>query len=273
MRGSHALPAGPRPDRAFEAVPAPEGKTQVFIDPAGDHYRTHATAAPSRPPRSLASSPRALRLNEDRPRRSGSGTTWGTRRSGTPARTRSTTCSASASAVASGTTSTRTGSRAHSTSLHETCDGILTHTGEREPGRSGEDRAPRRPRRTTSTTSTTRALRGFSPRTTSRARRSRPSARPAPRGSTGSSTTSSTPPRASTTSASLQRWGRRCSRCARSCSNAVPRPRRHLCREGARRRPPHLRPPRRARRRTQTRSVDYIAGMTDRFALDYADSL
>ena len=200
-----------------------------------------------------------------RPRRSGSGTTWGTRPLGTRARTRSTTCSASASAVASGTTSTPTGSRAHSISLHETCDGILTHTGEREPGRSGEDRPPRRPRRPTSTTSTPCATRLLS-------EDDLPHAEIATLGSTGSARIDRLvrhhrrllggrrrrPPvcRGGGGDALAARVHVR----AHASTQAFPVPR------GARRRADtSLFPPRRPRRRRQ-RAVDYVAaGMTDRF--------
>ena len=66
----------------------------------------------------------------------------------------------------------------------------------------------------------------------------------------------------------------RCSRCARSCSSASTSARTRARSTSARRRScarifDHLR---RARRRAR-RSVDYLAGMTDRFALEYAATL
>jgi dGTPase len=64
-------------------------KTQVFVAPEGDHYRTRLTHTleVTAISRTVA---RALDLNEDLVRRSGSGTTSGTRRSGTSGRRRST---------------------------------------------------------------------------------------------------------------------------------------------------------------------------------------
>ena len=131
-------------------------KTQVFIAPEGDHYRTRLTHTleATQISRTVA---RALRLNEDlvggdrararprapavRPHRRG--------RCSTPA------C-ASASAAASATTSTRCGSwtpgarrRAGSTSPTPVRDGILRHSsGARRAGDArGQDRPARRPHR------------------------------------------------------------------------------------------------------------------------------
>ena len=66
-----------------------KGKTQVFIDPAGDHYRTRMTHTLETTgiARVVA---RALRLNEDLAEAIGLGHDTATRRSGTPARRRST---------------------------------------------------------------------------------------------------------------------------------------------------------------------------------------
>ena len=63
--GAHAVPARPRPDRSTRSRSAgSKGKTQVFIDPAGDHYRTRMTHTleTTAIARGVA---RALRLNED----------------------------------------------------------------------------------------------------------------------------------------------------------------------------------------------------------------
>ena len=66
-----------------------KGKTQVFIDPAGDHYRTRMTHTLETTgiARVVA---RALRLNEDLTEAIGLGHDSGTRRSVTQARRRST---------------------------------------------------------------------------------------------------------------------------------------------------------------------------------------
>ena len=62
--GPDAVPARPRPDRALEGVPRLKHKTQVFIAPEGDHYRTRLTHTLEACgiSRTVA---RALGLNED----------------------------------------------------------------------------------------------------------------------------------------------------------------------------------------------------------------
>ena len=164
-------------------------------------------------------------------------------------------------------------------SLNLTARGVRRHPhahGRAGAGHArGEDRPARRPGRVHQPRHRRRACAtGCCARTIFPRTRSPCSGRPARRGSTRSSTTSSSRPKASTTSASRRRSGRRCSRCARSCSSASTSARRRL-------------PSTSGRTRSSTRSsttsssaattsdeiVDYIAGMTDRFALDYAESL
>ena len=60
----HLLPAGHRPDHPLKAFRRLKHKTQVFLEPEGDHYRTRMTHTieVSRIARTIA---RGLRLNED----------------------------------------------------------------------------------------------------------------------------------------------------------------------------------------------------------------
>ena len=189
-----------------------KGKTQVFIDPQGDHYRTRMTHTLETAAISRVVA-RALRLNEDLTEAIGSGTTSGTRRSATPARRRSTT--------RFGTGSARFGFRHYEQShriaralnlTHEVCDGILTHTGHRHPGdpRGRRSFGWSTALRTSTTTSTTRSVTASFTTTTCRAKRSssRPDrppkdrhARPRPRRDLRA------PP---VTSASPKRSARRC---------------------------------------------------------------
>ena len=129
-------------------------KTQVFIAPEGDHYRTRLTHTLEACgiSRTVA---RALGLTRTSPRRSGSATTSVTRRSATSARRRSTRRCGSARADAS--SHNRHSLRVvdvlerdgRGLNLTETVrDGILNHTGPELPRDArGADRAPRRPRR------------------------------------------------------------------------------------------------------------------------------
>lgn len=75
-------------------------KTQVFLSPEGDHYRTRLTHTleVSQIARTIA---RALRLNEDLTEGSRSGTTSATRRSVTRVSVRLTRCLTAASAIMS----------------------------------------------------------------------------------------------------------------------------------------------------------------------------
>ena len=198
-----------------------KGKTQVFIDPDGDHYRTRMTHTLETTAISRVVA-RALRLNEDLTEAIGLGHDMG-----------HTPFGHAGEDALDAAVQERFGRRfrhneqslaiARSLNLtHEVCDGILTHTGEREPetleGRScGSSTASP----TSTTTSTTRSATGCSARTTFRATRSRSWA------DTGSKRIDTlvhdiveASDGASTTSGSRRTWGRRCSRCARSCSSA-----------------------------------------------------
>ena len=109
-----------------------KGKTQVFIDPRGDHYRTRMTHALETTAISRVVA-RALRLNEDLTEAIGLGHDMG-----------HTPFGHAGEDALDAAVSKRFGRRfrhneqslriARSLNLtHETCDGILTHTGEREP--------------------------------------------------------------------------------------------------------------------------------------------
>ena len=142
-------------------------KTQVFVDPEGDHFRTRLThtleATASR-----AGSGARCRLNSRiSSRRSPRPRPSAIRRSATPASRHSTSCCASAASTAFATTSIRSGS---SSGLERDGRGSTSRGGARRdphahrPARPGDargaDRAARRSRRATSiTTSTTRCAR------------------------------------------------------------------------------------------------------------------
>jgi len=213
-----------------------KGKTQVFIDPDGDHYRTRMTHTLETTAISRVVA-RALRLNEDLVEAIGLGHDMG-----------HTPFGHAGEDALDGAASERFGRRfrhneqslriARSLNLtHEVCDGILTHTGEREPatlegkivrlvdrvayinhdiddalryGLLSEADLPREELSVLGESGSKRITR--------------------------SSTTSSPRRRVSATSASRRKWGRRCSRCARSCSTT--------CTSGRRRR-------RNTRRRTR----------------------
>jgi dGTPase len=109
-----------------------KGKTQVFMDPAGDHYRTRMTHTLETTAISRVVA-RALRLNEDLVEAIGLGHDMGHTPFGHAGEDALDAC-----------LSERFGRRfrhneqsyriARSLNLtHEVCDGILTHTGEREP--------------------------------------------------------------------------------------------------------------------------------------------
>ena len=117
-------------------------KTQVFVDPEGDHYRTRITHTLETTGDLARRRARAAAERGSRSRRSGSATTSAIRRSATPARRRSTSCCASAFGAASATTSTRCASSRSSSATaaaephREVRDGILKHTGRASPRRS-----------------------------------------------------------------------------------------------------------------------------------------
>jgi dGTPase len=109
-----------------------KGKTQVFIDPEGDHYRTRMTHTLETTAISRVVA-RALRLNEDLTEAIGLGHDMG-----------HTPFGHAGEDALDASVSDRFGRRfrhneqslriARSLNLtHEVCDGILTHTGEREP--------------------------------------------------------------------------------------------------------------------------------------------
>ncbi|HJR94365.1 MAG TPA: deoxyguanosinetriphosphate triphosphohydrolase [Gaiellaceae bacterium] len=109
-----------------------KGKTQVFIDPDGDHYRTRMTHTLETTAISRVVA-RALRLNEDLTEAIGLGHDMG-----------HTPFGHAGEDALDGALEARFGRRfrhneqslaiARSLNLtHEVCDGILTHTGEREP--------------------------------------------------------------------------------------------------------------------------------------------
>ena len=132
LRAAHAVPARPRPDRALQGVPPAEAQ-DAGLRRAGGRPLPHA-AHPHARGDAGSRAPSRARCGSTRtwPRRSGSGTTSATRRSGTSARTCSTAACASASGAASATTSTRCG---WSSVLERRCnltepvrDGILRHS-------------------------------------------------------------------------------------------------------------------------------------------------
>ena len=270
MRRPDAVPARPRPHRPLEAVPAAEGEDAGLHRPEGDHYRTRMTHTLETTAISRVVA-RALRLNEDLTEAIGLGHDTGphavrARRRGC-ARRRAPGAIRAALPPQRAVAPDRALAQPHARGLRRDPH---PHGRARARDTRGEDRAARRPGRVHQPRHRRRrAVRAARARTTFRARRSRSSGDRARSGSTGSSTTSSSRRRASTTSASRPRWGRRCSRCARSCSSGSTSARRRR---------------RSTRRRTRSiraifdhlvergddvdEIVDYIAGMTDRFALD-----
>ena len=252
-----------------------KGKTQVFIDPAGDHYRTRMTHTLETTgiARGVA---RALRLNEDLVEAIGLGHDTGHPPFG----------HAGEEALDEALRE-RFGRRfrhnEQSLRIAETLnltaevrDGILTHTGEREPA-TLEGKIVRLVDRVAYINhDIDDAIRfGILAAEDLPQRRGRASRRDAARsGSTRSSTTSSSTPSRPATSSRARRSARRCSRCARSCSNEST--------SGRTRAPSTSRPARSStgsssssRREATSPSeiVEYLSGMTDRFALEYAESL
>ena len=188
-----------------------KGKTQVFIDPAGDHYRTRMTHTleTTAIARGVA---RALRLTRTWSRRSASGTTRAIRRSVTPARRRSTKRCASVRrrvqaqrAVAPDRASAQPDSRSSRRDPH-------AHGRARAGHARGQDRPARGPGRLHQPRHRRRdPLRHPRCRRICRGTRSSSSARAAPRGSTRSSTTWSSTPSGPATSSRARTSARRCS--------------------------------------------------------------
>ena len=252
-----------------------KGKTQVFIDPAGDHYRTRMTHTleTTAIARGVA---RALRLNEDLVEAIGLGHDMGHPPFG----------HAGEEALDAALRERfGRGFRHNEQSLRiaeslnltdEVRDGILTHTGAGRAGDArGQDRAARRPRRVHQPRHRRRdPLRPAAARTTCRARRSSCSGRPARRASTRSSTTSSRRPRRRATSARATRSAR-----AMLSLRAFMFERVYLGPARAPRARARARRPCIASSTTSPSGgtipdeiADFIAGMTDRFALAYAAS-
>jgi dGTPase len=109
-----------------------KGKTQVFIDPEGDHYRTRMTHTLETTAISRVVA-RALRLNEDLTEAIGLGHDTGHTPFGHAGED-------ALDAALHGRFARRFRHNEHSHRIaralnltHEVCDGILTHTGEREP--------------------------------------------------------------------------------------------------------------------------------------------
>ena len=198
-----------------------KGKTQVFIDPEGDHYRTRMTHTLETTAISRVVA-RALRLNEDLVEAIGLGHDTGHTPFG----------HAGEDALDEALRA-RFGRRfrhneqsyriARALNLtHEVCDGILTHTGEREP-ETLEGKIVRLVDRVAYINhDIDDALRyGLLPESDLPARRDR-SAR---RDGLGADRHARPRPRRDVrggreTSCRARRWGRRCCRCAPSCSSA-----------------------------------------------------
>ena len=180
VRRPHAVPARPRPHRPLEAVPAAEGQDAGLHRP-GRRPLPHAHDPHARDDRDRARRrARAAAERGPRPRRSASATTRATRRSATPARRRSTRLLRErfGGGFRHNEQSLRIAERLNLT--HEVRDGILTHTGDAGAGDArGQDRAHRRPRRLHQPRHRRRdPLRDPRARATCRATRSSCSARP-----------------------------------------------------------------------------------------------
>ena len=212
-----------------------KGKTQVFIDPEGDHYRTRMTHTleTSAISRVVA---RALRLNEDLVEAIGLGHDMGHTPFG----------HAGEEALDEALhehCGRHFRHNEHSLVIarrlnltHEVCDGILTHTGEQEP-ETLEGKIVRIVDRVAYINhDIDDAIRfGLLERGRPAARRDRAARtdgleahRPA-----RAATSWTRPPRPAT-SFRARRWGRRCSRCGRSCSSASTSGRRWRASIGAR---------------------------------------
>ena len=260
-----------------------KGKTQVFIDPQGDHYRTRMTHTLETTAISRVVA-RALRLNEDLVEAIGLGHDTGHTPFG----------HAGEQALDEALRERFGGHFRHNEQsfriarqlnlTHEVCDGILTHTGEQEP-ETHEGKIVRIVDRIAYVNHDIDDALRYGLLTEG----DLPAAEIELLGATGSAADRHARPRprrgvrgGGRRSSRATRSGRRCSRCARSCSSG--------CTSAPRSAPEHER----ARRVVRaifdalvedparlppgegdlaTRITDYLAGMTDRFALAYADSL
>ena len=153
----------------------------------------------------------------------------------------------------------------------EVRDGILKHTGPEEPEtHGGRSSASSTASRTSTTTSTTRSDSASSRPRTCRRTRSRCSATPARAGSTRSCTTSSRR-RPRGRHRAERRGGRRCCLSGRSCSSACTWARRRAVSTSATAIVAIFAAL--ADRGEPQAIVEYIAGMTDRFALEFVEQL
>ena len=257
-------------------------KTQVFVDPEGDHFRTRLTHTLETTgiARGVA---RALRLNEDLVEAIGLGHDLGHPPFG------------HAGEQALDEVVRERGGRGFRHNEHslrvverlerdgrglnltwEVRDGILKHTGARRAGDArGQDRAHRRPRRVHQPRHRRRDPRRHPRPGRAAADGARVLGRPARGASTRSCTTSSRRRRRRATSRRATRSAARCSRCARSCSRTcisarTPRDEHAQIRTTIRRIFEHLVD---ERGDDVEQATDYLAGMTDRFALAYAADL
>ena len=203
-----------------------KGKTQVFIDPQGDHYRTRMTHTLETTAISRVVA-RALRLNEDLTEAIGLGHDLGHTPFGHAGRGRA------RRRARAGTSAGAFRHYEHSYRIarglnltHEVCEGILTHTGPTEPD-TLEGKIVRLVDRVAYINhdiddAVRYGLLTDDDLPADGDRAARPDRRPS--GSTGSSTTWSRPRRRRATSARARRSAARCTACATSCSSASTSP-------------------------------------------------
>ena len=254
-------------------------KTQVFIAPEGDHYRTRLTHTLEACgiARNVA---RALGLNEDLTEAIGLGHDLGHPPFGHIGEEVLDACVRErwGRAFRHNEHSLRVVERIEALNLTEQVrEGILRHTGPSRPrpwraGSSGWWTASP----TSTTTSTTRSAAGSCGSRACRPPRSSCSGAPARRASRRSCATCSSAPRKPATSFRAPRWAGPCCACASSCSRAftsasdaqhekprIERMLRALFEHFAEQPPPALTPD----ASDEQRVIDWLAGMTDRFAV------